>query len=92
MIQLRFENRIYEISGNFSTVCEIEDELGSIGELLEKITQNRLKIAELAVIIQILLQSKGKTADYLQLGNLMLQEGVENYRAAAKKFFQMIMK
>jgi len=91
-IGLKFNNRIYKIEPDFKTICEIEDELGSLENLLKKILEHSLKISELVIIVHILLQSKGEVVDYLILGNAMLNDGLENYLSVIKEFLNIIIK
>ena len=90
-IPLRFKNRVYIICPDFRFVHEIEDELGGIPALQERMSQKDWKISELVALIHMMLQTAGETVDYLLLGNLMLKEGLDRYLAAARSFLQLVL-
>ena len=72
-IPLRFKNRVYLINPDFGLVREIEHELGSAVQLLERLSRQDWKISELVTLTHMMLQAAGETVDYLFLGNQMLR-------------------
>jgi hypothetical protein len=90
-IQLCFMNRIHNIYPDFNLVREIEGELDSLKALQARLAGQSWGVAELVTLIHMLLSSAGESVDYLQLGNLMLKEGLSRYHAAALSFLQLVL-
>src|ERR1700729_1769859 len=90
-IPLRFENRVFIVTPDFTLVREIENELGSISALREHFLRTGWLVSDLVALVQMLLQAAGKPVDYLLLGNAMLREGLMHYLAAAQVFLDMVL-
>ncbi len=90
-ISLRFENRIFTVTPDFTLVREIEHDLGSISALWEKFSRTGWLVSDLVALMQMLLQAAGKTVDYVMLGNAMLREGLAHYLAAAQVFLDLVL-
>lgn len=86
MLTLTFEDRAYEIDSKFEIICEIEEELGAVSELVERFARDKWAISELVTIIHIILSSVGRNVDYVELGNKILKEGVSAYLKFIKRF------
>lgn len=91
MLTLTFEDRAYNIEPNFEVVCEIEEELGSTFELLGKFSRDEWYVSELVTLIHILIQSAGRTVDYVELGNSMMKDDLGNYVSFANKFLRAVI-
>lgn len=83
--------RVCRIAPGFKLVSEIEEELGGIAALASRLAEGRWRTAELVTLVHILLEAAGRTADYLELGNDMIAEGLAGYAAAARDFLNWIL-
>jgi hypothetical protein len=90
-IPLRFEQRVFTVTPDFTLIREIERELGGIAALKENFSHGGWLVSDLVSLTQILLQAAGKTVDYILLGNAMLKEGLLQYLAAAQVFLDMVL-
>lgn len=90
-VPLRFENRVFAVAPAFALVREIEDELGSIAALRDNFSHGGWQVTDLVTLVQMMLQSAGKTVDYVSLGNIMLHEGLMPYLSAAQVFLDMVL-
>jgi hypothetical protein len=90
-IPLRFEQRVYTVTPDFTLIREIERELGGIAALKENFGCGGWLVSDLVSLMQMLLQAAGKTVDYILLGNAMLKEGLLQYLAAAQVFLDMVL-
>jgi hypothetical protein len=90
-VPVRYENRVFIITPDFSLVREIENELGSISALRENFLRSGWLVSDLVTLMQMLLQAVGKPVDYILLGNAMLREGLAHYLAAAQVFLDMVL-
>jgi len=91
MISIKFDSKSYCIEPKFEIVCEIEEELGSTPELLIKFMRDQWKVSELVTLIHIILQCAGQTVDYMELGNIMVKDGLGSYLNFANKFLKSII-
>ena len=88
---LQFRNKVYIVRPDLRLVQEIENELGSLVELLEGFSGRTWKVSELVTVIHMMLAAAGETVDYFFLGNLMLREGLGRYLSAALLFLQSVL-
>jgi len=91
MLTLTFEDRAYKVEPKFEMVCEIEDELGSLIELNNKFSRDSWSVCELVTIVHIVLQYCGRSVDYMELGNKILEDGIGTYLAFANKFLNSLI-
>jgi hypothetical protein len=90
MTAVPYHDRVYRVSPDMWLVCMIEDELGSIPQLATRLGSGTWTLSELAVLIQMMLQSAGKDADYMELGDAIIAAGAEKYRRCAEEFLKGI--
>lgn len=90
-VPLRLEGRVYAVTPSFVLVREIESELGSIAALAGQLASDAWRVSDLVVLVQMMLQSAGHTADYVALGEAMMKEGLAHYRAAAEVLLNMVL-
>ena len=88
-VAIAFDNRVYRISPGMRLVCEIEDELGPLPLLHERLATDMFSLSELVALTQMLLQAAGRMVDYIELGDRMLQEGIAAHALAARKFIDL---
>ena len=86
MPAINFEKRTYNIEPSFKIICEIEDELGAIPQLADKFLRDKWAITELVTLIHIILNAMGKNIDYIELGNKILNDGLDAYLKFATQF------
>lgn len=89
-VTLRFEERLYQVTPDTSLICDIEDELGGIPALADRFASSGWKITELITLVQMMLESAGRTMDFRALGNKMLEEGLDDYLKTACKFLKKV--
>ncbi len=81
-IALAYAQRLYRVTLDFATICEIEDEMGSLGMVYARLTQGAWTAGELVSLCHILLARAGCSCDYMALGQDMVAQGFERYRSA----------
>lgn len=91
-ISLRFDGRLYSFSPHFPLLCELEEELGSLLLLRERLDNNAWTLSELAVLLHIILQNCGRNVDYMELGEQILKEGAAEYLNFTKGFLDAVFK
>lgn len=82
-ISLQFKNNLYTIKLTMQLVGDIEYELGSIKNLQFRLLHDLWKISDVVSLTHMMLASAGKNIDYAVLGDSMLQDGMERYKAQA---------
>ena len=90
-IALQFKNNIYTIKPTMQLVGDIEYELGSIKNLQFRLLHDLWKISDVVSLVHMMLASAGKTVDYAVLGDSMLQDGMEKYKAQALNVLNKIL-
>ncbi len=90
-IVFNFENKVYKVNPGFDLVSEVEDELGSLSELLEEFSNNKWSVSDLTVLIHILLQAADRTVDFVELGDCMIKDGLDKYLNTAKDFLKLVL-
>lgn len=90
-ICLQFKNNLYTIKPTMELVAEIEHELGSIKNLQFRMVHDLWKISDVVSLMHMMLASAGKTIDYVVLGDCMLQDGMEKYKAQALAVLNKIL-
>lgn len=75
-----YDGRDYTVRVDMPLVCEIEQEIGSLENLRFRLQNGFWKVTDIVTLMHILLASCGRTVDYMELGNKMLQEGIAPYR------------
>ncbi len=90
-VAFNFENRVYKVNPSFDLVCEVEDELGSLSELLEEFSNDKWSVSDLTVLIHILLQAADKTVDFVELGDAMIKDDLNKYLNTAKDFLKLVL-
>ena len=91
MMELSFKNRVYQIEPKFELISEIEDELGSAPELLNRLLGDKWKVSELVTVVHILLHYAGRNIDYIDLGNQIIAEGIDKYLLSVKEFLRFVV-
>ena len=90
-VSLRFGDRVYVVSPDFTLVQEIEHELGGAAALREAFLQGKWKISDLVTLTHMMLQAAGKTVDYVSLGNRMVGEGLDRHLSPVRSFLQLAL-
>ena len=91
MTALIFNNVTYNVKPKFEIICEIEEELGAVSDLLLRFMHDDWKVSELVTIIHIALQYTGKTVDYVELGNKMITDGLSDYLNFVSSFLRSVI-
>lgn len=91
MISINFDGKAYYIEPKFEIVCEIEEELGASSELMSRFARDQWKVSELVTLVHIILQYAGRTVDYVDLGNSMIEAGLGSYINFANRFLRSII-
>jgi len=91
MQTIMFEGRAYKIEPNFEIVCEIEEELGAVSTLADKFVRDKWAVSELVTLVHIVLQYSGRTIDYVELGNKIVNDGVNAYLKFANQFLTSLI-
>ena len=90
-INFSFDGRVYKLVPDFNLICEVEEELGGVPELLERFIKKKWQARELTVLMHILLYKAGRNIDFIELGNKLLKEGFEKSANSAKEFLQLTL-
>lgn len=90
-VTLRFGNRVYVVSPDFTLVQEIEHELGGTAALQDAFLHGKWKISDLVTLTHMMLQAAGETIDYSKLGNQMLRDGLGGYLSAVQSFLRLTL-
>lgn len=91
-VPLSFENRVYKVTPGIALVAEIEAEMGPVPLLQEKFPGDGWSVTDLVALVQMMLNAQGRTVDYRDLGDRMIEGGLEAYRRTAQKFFAAVMR
>lgn len=83
--------RAYRVAPDLRLVREIETELGSLPALAARLEEGRWVAGELVALVQMFLQSAGRTVDYARLGEQMIAEGLARHAAAARAVLGVIL-
>ncbi|MBI1215670.1 MAG: hypothetical protein GC185_07620 [Alphaproteobacteria bacterium] len=84
-LDVPYGKRFYRVKRDMRLLCEVEAELGGMAALQNRLRSECWTVTELVTLVQILLQAAGLTADFMQLGDEMLQRGLGHYLALAEK-------
>lgn len=90
-IHVAFDDRLYPVHIRTDLITEIEEELGPISALCRDFNQDAWRVGDLVSLIQMFLQSARRTVDYAELGDAMLESGLDPYLAAAREFFDRVL-
>ncbi len=90
-IALSFANRVYKVAPDMRLVADIESELGGVDNLLFRFNNGFWKVSDLVSLVHMMLNAAGKTVDYMDLGDKMIEEGLESYLGTARSFLRKII-
>ncbi len=79
------------IKPSLSLICQIEDEVGAIPELLDRFKNGKWKISEVITLIHMMLAEAGNSYDYQELGNKLLKDGINIYQAQMIVFLELCL-
>lgn len=83
---ITYQNRVYKISPGAVIAAEIEEEIAPIPDLAARFANGKWCVRELMILIHMMLESAGRSTDFMALGEQMVADGLGPYRAAAAKF------
>jgi hypothetical protein len=83
--RLRLDGQDYLLRADMRLIAEIEDELGALPVLSARFSTGLWRVTDLVTAVQIALQAQGATFDFYELGDLMLQEGIDACRDAVAR-------
>jgi hypothetical protein len=81
----------HRILPDIDLITEIEHELGPLSQIRRALCEERLRISDLVVMVQMMLQAAGVTADYRMLGNRILRDGAATYRQAVRDLLDFVL-
>ena len=88
---LRLGQEYFRLTPGIRLILDIEEELGSLAGLLEKLQGQSWKVSELVTLVHILLEHEGRELDYIVLGQRMLEEGLRGFLASAVEFLRLCL-
>lgn len=88
---LTFGNRVHRISPAMRLIRMIEEELGPVPQLAEKLSSQAWKVSDLVALTHMMLEEAGESVDYLALGDRMIADGLGGYRKSAQKFLETVL-
>jgi hypothetical protein len=89
---VKFRERVYRVAPTMALISEIERELGPVPELTCRFAEGRWSVCALVTLTQMMLASAGRTADWAELGQGMIEEGLEGHARAAENFLRAIIR
>lgn len=90
-VVLGYAKRLYRIALDFTTLSEIEDEIGSVCALHTRLITGSWTVGELVTVCHILLARAGCHCDYMALGHDMVTCGFERYRSSVAKLMDDVL-
>lgn len=90
MLRIRIGGVQHAVRPDMSLLLQIEQELGALPALAQTFRGQGWHVADLVSLLHIILQHSGKTPDYLVLGNLVLQNGLDEAHRMALAFFDFL--
>ncbi len=88
---LSFADRIYKVAPDMRLVADIESELGGVDNLLFRFNNGFWKVSDLVSLVHMMLQAAGKTVDYMDLGDKMIEDGLDGYLASVRTLLGKII-
>lgn len=88
---VNYGGRVYRIAPSMGLLLEVEEELGPAPDLAARLGDGSWRAGEVVALYHIFLQTAGKTADYMALGDEMMQQGLAARAAEAARFFNHIL-
>ena len=91
MIKLKHRNRVYNLAPTVPLVAEIEEELGSVPDLLLDFSDKNWKLDDLVSLVHMFLYHSGAAEDYLELRDKIILSGAAGYLRTARDFFDAVL-
>lgn len=91
MTVMTYQGRSYALHPDIATWLEIEDEIGSLAGLSQRLASGHWRLGELLAAAHALLSAAGCDCDYLELGREMMARGADAYRQTLANLLRQLV-
>lgn len=88
---LVFAARIYTATVDMKLLLSIEDAVGALTSLRRRLEDGQWTAADIVTVIHEILHAAGRDIDFMELGGLVIAEGVNHYRNIALRFCETVL-